>query len=71
MFFLIIDLKSSLISHLFPSMNFSFNIALTLSPHILGASRISAGKESTCNTGDTSSIPGLGRSSGEGIGYPL
>jgi len=52
-------------------MNFSFNIALTLSPHILGASRISAGKESTCNTGDTSSIPGLGRSSGEGIGYPL
>ena len=31
----------------------------------------SAGKESTCNTGDPSSIPGSGRSSGEGIGYPL
>ena len=29
------------------------------------------GKESTCNTGDPGSIPGLGRSSGEGIGYPL
>ena len=29
------------------------------------------GKESTCNVGDTSSIPGLGRSPGEGIGYPL
>ena len=28
-------------------------------------------KESTCNAGDSSSIPGLGRSSGEGIGYPL
>ena len=31
----------------------------------------SAGKESTCNAGDPSSIPGLGRSHGEGIGYPL
>ena len=28
-------------------------------------------KESTCNAGDSSSIPGLGRSSGEEIGYPL
>ena len=31
----------------------------------------SAGKESTCKAGDPSSIPGLGRSTGEGIGYPL
>ena len=31
----------------------------------------SVGKESTCNVGDPSSISGLGRSSGEGIGYPL
>ena len=30
----------------------------------------SAGKESTCNTGDLGSIPGLGRP-GEGKGYPL
>ena len=29
------------------------------------------GKESTCNAGDPSSIPGAGRSIGEGIGYPL
>ena len=29
------------------------------------------GKESACNTGDPGSIPGLGRSAGEGIGYPL
>ena len=28
-------------------------------------------KESTCNAGNPSSIPGLGRSPGEGIGYPL
>ena len=31
----------------------------------------SAGKESACNVGDLSSIPGLGRSPGEGKGYPL
>ena len=29
------------------------------------------GKESTCNAGDPGSIPGLGRSPGEGNGYPL
>ena len=31
----------------------------------------SSGKESTCNVGDLGSIPGLGRSPGEGNGYPL
>ena len=31
----------------------------------------SVGKESACNAGDHSSIPGSGRSAGEGIGYPL
>ena len=31
----------------------------------------SVGKESTYNTGDPSLIPGMGRSPGEGIGYPL
>ena len=31
----------------------------------------SVGKESACNTGDSGSIPGLGRSTGEEIGYPL
>ena len=30
----------------------------------------SAGEESTCNEGDLGSIPGLGRSSGEGNDYP-
>ena len=30
----------------------------------------SARKESTCNAGDPGSIPGLGRSPGEGKGYP-
>ena len=31
----------------------------------------SVGKESVCNARDPSSIPGLGRSPGEGKGYPL
>ena len=31
----------------------------------------SAGKESACNVGDMGLIPGLGRSPGEGNGYPL
>ena len=31
----------------------------------------SAGKESACNAGHPSSIPGSGRSPGEGIGYTL
>ena len=35
------------------------------------ASLSSVGKESTCNAGDPSLIPGSGRSTGEGIDYPL
>ena len=31
----------------------------------------SVGKQPACNAGDPSSIPGLGRSAGEGKGYPL
>ena len=34
-------------------------------------SNSSADKESACNAGDPSLIPGLGGSPGEGIGYPL
>ena len=37
----------------------------------MGFSHSSAGKESTCSVGDPGSIPGLGRSTEEGIGYPL
>ena len=40
-------------------------------PVFLGFPGSSAGKESTCNVGDLGSIPGLGRSLGEGKGYPL
>ena len=37
----------------------------------VGFSCSSACKEFTCNAGDPGSIPGLGSSPGEGIGYPL
>ena len=39
-------------------------------PVLLGLPCGSASKESTCNVGDLGSIPGLGRSPGEGKGYP-
>ena len=40
-------------------------------PTILGFPESSVGKESACNAGDPGSIPGLGRSLGEGKGHPL
>ena len=39
--------------------------------YTLGFPDSSVGKESACNAGDPSSIPGSGRSPGEGTGYPL
>ena len=40
-------------------------------PHVMGFSGSSDGKESTCNAGDPGSVPGSGRSPGEGNGFPL
>ena len=40
-------------------------------PIFLGFPCDSAGKESACNVGDLGLIPGLGRSPGQGKGYPL
>ena len=37
----------------------------------MGLPHSSFGKESACNAGDPGSIPGSGRSAGEGIGYTL
>ena len=42
-----------------------------LTPVFLGFPCGSADKESACHAGDLGSIPGLGRSPGEGKGYPL
>ena len=40
-------------------------------PVFLGFRCGSAGKEAACNAGELGLIPGLGRSPGEGKGYPL
>ena len=40
-------------------------------PYSMGFPYSSVGKESACNAGDLGLIPGLGRSPGEGKGYPL
>ena len=39
--------------------------------HFIGFPDSSVDKESACNAGDPSLIPGSGRCTGEGIGYPL
>ena len=44
---------------------------MTIWLKIMGFPGISAGKESTCNAGDPGLIHELGRSPGEGNGYPL
>ena len=52
-------------------INFSFVELQRHWRHLKGFPDSSVGKESACNAGDPSSIPGLGRFPGEGIGYPL
>ena len=54
----------------------SVYVSMLLSPFVppspfLGFPGGPAGKESTCNEGDMGSIPGVGRSPGEGNGNPL
>ena len=49
-----------------PGRNVTFNTSSAL-----GFSYGSGGEESACNAGDLGLIPGLGRSPGEGDGYPL
>ena len=44
---------------------------MLVSASLMGFTDSSIGKESACNAGDPGSIPGLERSPGEGIGYPL
>ena len=44
---------------------------LGLEIHGKGFLGCSAGKESACNAGEPGSVPGLGSSPGEGIGYPI
>ena len=48
-------------------------VVFLLTPSILfiNFTSSSAGKEPACNAGDPGLIPGSGKSTGEGIGYPL
>ena len=46
-------------------------ISVLSQEEIRGFPDSSVGKESICNAGNPSLIPQLGRSAGEGIGYPL
>ena len=55
------------ISVYFPCSLLSFPLLLPF----LGFPDSSVGKESACTAGDPGSIPGLGRSTGEGLGCPL
>ena len=50
------------------SLYFSFSV---FHPINWGFPNSSVGKESACNAGDPGLIPGSGRSTGKGIGYPL
>ena len=50
---------------------FIFIIVLETSMWIAGFPHSSVGKQSACHVGDPSSIPRLGRFTGEGIGYSL
>ena len=50
---------------------FYLKVDLDSYSQIWGFPSSSAGKESACNAGDPVSILGLGRSPGEGIGFPL
>ena len=82
---LFFSLKSLIvfIKHLYKSIHLSFLLdfpddsvsqesACSIGkPKIQSFPGSSAGKESACNAGDSSSIPRLGRSPGEGDGYPL
>ena len=59
----------SAVGHMVPS--FEQESLFYISFYLLCFPCSSVGKESACNAEDLGSIPGSGRSPGEGIGYPL
>ena len=62
-----------MVFHTFFNLSLNFAIRACYLSHkcqIFGFPVSSVGKGSPCNAGDPGSIPGLGRSLGEGIGYP-
>ena len=63
--------QQKLLSILIISSNYSFIKLLFILYHWPGFSDSSVGKEFSCNAEDPGSIPGLGRSANEEIGYLL
>ena len=58
--------------NIWPGSSFTLRMIILLTCLLLGGFPCgSAGKESACNAGDLGWIPGLGRSPGEGKGYPF
>ena len=57
--------------HMFVTLIMVTQVYTYVQTHQKGFPCGSAGKESACNVGDLGSIPQLGRSPGEGKGYPL
>ena len=67
-------LKTNSLQFLLSTDSKSENLSVDYHPsfqEIWGFRDSSVGKESACNAGDPSLISGLGRSTGEGKGYPL
>ena len=62
---------SDKIFFLFSIQNYTFCVYIYPYIYIYGFPHSLVGRESTCNEGDLGSIPGLGRSPGEGNGNPL
>ena len=64
----VMSVEASFLSN---TSKFEHFLIMCLSNHSMGFPCGSTGKESAYNVGDLGSIPGLGRSPGEGKGYPL
>ena len=67
-------LKTNSLQFLLSTDSKSENLRVDYHPsfqEIWGFRDSSVGKESACNAGDPGSIPGLGRSTGERMGYPF
>ena len=71
LYFLFCELHKHILAHSHVSNIHFYLVILMLIIKIMGFPVGSGGKESACNVGDHGSIPGLGRSSGEGNGNPL
>ena len=56
---------------LFPDRVITIQVPISIHLPVYELPCDSAGKDSACHAGDAGSIPGLGRSAGERIGYPL